>query len=95
MIVYGYVKGTRYSNDGTFQLQVRIPSIHGPYKQTANTRQRYVQDTDLPWITSILLPHMPSEGEVAALESVSSANSSEFIVIGLTGGSYYTGAVLR
>ena len=91
MIIYGYVKKVQYSNDGTLKLQVRIPSIHGPFKQTANTRARYTRDDDLPWINSLLLPHMPNEGEVVALESLSGANSSEYIVIGLTGGSYYTG----
>lgn len=91
MIIYGFVKDYQYDNDGTFKIKVRIPSIHGPYKQTANSRSTYTQDSDLPWLTSILLPHMPTEGEVVMLASTNSSNSSDFVVIGLTGGSYYAG----
>jgi len=94
MIIYGYVKAQQYTNDGTMQLKVRIPSIHGPFKQTANTRQGYTRDDDLPWYSSLLLPHLPNEGEVVALESVNGTNSSDYIVIGLTGGNYYTGTIL-
>ena len=32
MIVYGYVKGYKYAGDGTLQIQVRIPNVHGAYK---------------------------------------------------------------
>ena len=31
MIVYGYVKGVKYSGDGTMQIQVRIPNVHGAF----------------------------------------------------------------
>ena len=97
MIIYGYVKGNMYANDGTFRIKVRIPSIHGPFLQTANTRASYTRDDDLPWVTSILLPHLPIDGEVVALESVSSAatKGSQYICIGLTGGNYYTGTMLK
>lgn len=94
MITYGYVKGYKYSNDGTLFIQVRIPSIHGAYKQSdyrGQTIRNYVYDNDLPWYPSILLPHLPTEGEVVALESVNHANN-RFLVIGLTGGSYALGA---
>ena len=96
MIVYGYVLGTQYANDGTFRIQVRIPSIHGPFVQSANTRNSYTLNKDLPWVTSVLLPHLPVEGEVVALESISGAatKGSHYICIGLTGGNYYTGSQL-
>ena len=94
MIIFGYAKAVQYSNDGTCKIQVRIPSIHGPYKQIANSKNVYVRDDELPWLTSVLLPHMPSEGEVVMLESINDSISSEYVVIGLTGGSYYTGVTL-
>lgn len=95
MITYGYAKEYQYTGDGTLKIKVRIPSVHGPYnmrdyggKQVRN----YVYDEDLPWISSILLPHLPQEGEVVAIASFDTG-SSDFIVIGLTGGSYQSGAV--
>lgn len=93
MIVNGYVKSYRYSGDGTLMVQVRIPSIHGPYRQQeykGNSVRNYVMDSDLPFYPSVLLPHMPNEGEVVALTSTNNRNS-QFIVIGLTGGSYQNG----
>ncbi|MCD8211647.1 MAG: hypothetical protein LUC17_01295 [Oscillospiraceae bacterium] len=90
MIVYGYVKGYMYSGDGTLLVKVRIPSIHGPYDQkeygsaTANT---YVSDADLPYYQSLLLPHLPLEGEVAMLMSINE-KSTEFVMLGITGGQY-------
>ena len=93
MIVYGYVKNYRYTGDGTLYVQVRIPAIHGPYQQSDYQGRRirnYVNDANLPYYASILLPHLPVEGEVCALQSVSDT-SSEFLVIGLTGGSYANG----
>lgn len=90
MIIYGFAKDYHYSNDGTFEIKVRVPSIHGPYKQQSS-KQIYVSDDDLPWYTSILMPTLPSEGDVVMLESVSSSKSSEYVVIGLTGGSYQSG----
>lgn len=80
-------------NDGTLKIQVRIPSIHGPYKQESG-KGRYVLDEDLPWVTSVLLPHLPTTGEVVMLESVTSSMGSEYVCIGLTGGSYFNGSAI-
>jgi len=93
MIIYGYAKDYMYTNDGTFQVQVRIPNIHGPYKQ-GQGKGTYTRDKDLPWFTSVLLPHLPIAGEVVMLESVNESKSSEYVVIGLTGGSYSAGVTL-
>lgn len=93
MITYGYAKRYMYTGDSTLQIQVRIPSIHGPYSQSeyrGKLARNYVRDADLPYYPSLLLPHLPAEGEVVALCSKDNANT-DFIVIGLTGGSYYTG----
>lgn len=93
MVTYGFAKQYMYAGDGTLMIQVRIPSIHGPYKQSnanGKTIRNYVIDSDLPWYQSILLPHLPNEGEVVALMSTD-AGYNQLIVIGLTGGSYYTG----
>ena len=95
MIVHGYVKQYQYSGDGTLAIQVRIPAIHGPYRQeeyTGRSVRNYTLDKDLPFYPSLLLPHMPNEGEVVALTSTNERNS-QFLVIGLTGGSYYTGTL--
>lgn len=91
MIVYGFAKDYTYDGDGTFKIQVRIPSIHGPYRQQT-TKSVYVKDEDLPWITSLLLPNMPSEGDVVALQTTNESKSSDHIVIGLTGGNYHNGS---
>lgn len=94
MIVYGYAKGYKYTGDGTLLVRVRIPSIHGAYDQKqykGKTIRNYVRDDHLPYYESLLMPHLPAEGEVVALMSTNDKNS-EFIVIGLTGGSYYKGA---
>ena len=93
MLVYGYAKECMYAGDGTFHVKVRIPSIHGPYTISSyqgNHIRNYVPDSELPYYQSVLLPHLPTEGEVVALMSRSDKNS-EFIIIGLTGGSYQTG----
>ena len=93
MITFGYAKDYQYTNDGTLMVQVRIPQIHGAYDRSnyrGRTIRNYVMDTDLPWYQSILLPHLPNDGEVVALSSINNADN-EFMVIGLTGGSYYTG----
>ena len=93
MIVYGYVKGFKYSGDGTMQIQVRIPNVHGAYHLSdykGKTVRNYIKDADLPWYPSLLLPHEPAEGEVVALSSLDSSSSS-LLVIGLTGGSYNAG----
>lgn len=94
MIVFGYVKSYMYAGDGTLMVQVRIPSIHGPYTQAGYNGQparNYVRDADLPSYPSLLLPHLPNEGEVCALATMNE-NAAQFLVIGLTGGSYYTGS---
>lgn len=93
MITFGYAKDYQYTNDGTLMVQVRIPQIHGAYDRSNYRGQairNYVMDADLPWYQSILLPHLPNDGEVVALSSINNADN-EFMVIGLTGGSYYTG----
>ena len=93
MITFGYAKDYQYTNDGTLMVQVRIPQIHGAYDRSnyrGQTIRNYVMDADLPWYQSILLPHLPNDGEVVALSSINNADN-EFMVIGLTGGSYYTG----
>lgn len=91
MIVNGYVKDYMYSGDGTLMIKVRIPTIHGPMSQKEYNGQQvrnYMKDSELPYYPSLLLPHLPTEGEVVALTSTNSSNS-EFLVLGLTGGSYY------
>ena len=95
MITYGYAKSYYYTNDGTLSIKVRIPSIHGPFKLSdagGKTVRNYVKDEDLPTYPSVLLPHMPNDGEVVVVSSLDSSNS-QFIVLGLTGGSYYKGAL--
>lgn len=93
MITYGYAKDYMYTGDGTLMVKVRIPSIHGPYNPTdakGRTIKNYILDKDLPYYQSILLPHLPNEGEVVALASIDESTST-FIIIGLTGGSYQNG----
>ena len=92
MVVYGYAKQYQYTNDSTLLVQVRIPSIHGPYsKKDAKGRiiRNYVEDDALPYYPSVLMPHLPNEGEVVALVSTSNSNNS-FLVVGLTGVNYYS-----
>ncbi len=96
MIVYGYAKNYKYNNDGALTIQVRIPSIHGPFKQSeyrGKSVRNYTLDGDLPYYNSILLPHLPVDGEVVVLQSLNEHNY-EFIVIGMTGGSYKNGTKL-
>jgi len=91
MVINGYVKSYKYAGDGTLLIQVRIPTIHGPMdpkEYRGSAARNYVQDSDLPYYPSLLLPHLPAEGEVVMLLSKND-KTSEFIVIGLTGGSYY------
>ena len=95
MIVYGYVKDYKYSGDGTMLIKVRIPNIHGPYQVTDYQGKRirnYVEDKDLPWYPSILLPNTPTDGDVVAVSSLD-GTSSHWLVLGLTGGSYNAGSV--
>jgi len=94
MIVYGYVKGYKYTGDGTLKVKVRIPNIHGAYflsDYQGKTVRNYTKDSDLPWYPSLLLPHLPTEGEVVALSSLDNSGSN-WLVLGLTGGSYNAGA---
>jgi len=93
MIIYGYAKDYKYTGDGTLLIRVRVPSIHGPYEQTSykgHQVRNYVRDDDLPYYSSLLLPHLPNIGEVVALASTNDS-ANDFIVIGLTGGSYASG----
>ena len=93
MIIYGYVKAYNYTNVGTLQLKIRIPSIHGPYdlsEYKGKPVRNYVKDEDLPYYDSVLLPYLPNDGEVAALCTMNTSNN-DFMVIGLTGGSYQAG----
>lgn len=91
MIAFGFAKDYTYDGDGTLKVQVRVPNIHGPYRQVAG-KGVYTRDKDLPWYTSLLLPSFPAEGDVVALEAVNSSKSADFLVIGLTGGNYHNGA---
>ena len=94
MIVYGYVKNYKYAGDGTMQIQVRIPNIHGAYRiedYRGKTARNYTSDNDLPWYPSLLLAHKPAEGEVVALTTLDNSPSN-WLVLGLTGGSYHNGA---
>mgnify|MGYP004640217525 FL=1 len=79
-----------YTGDGTLYIKVRIPSIHGPYSMKEYNGQpvrNYTRDENLPYYPSLLLPHLPNEGDVVAITSLDSGNN-QFIVIGLTGGNY-------
>lgn len=91
MIINGYVKSYKYAGDGTLLVQVRIPTIHGPMDQKeyrGSTSRNYVSDDNLPYYQSLLLPHLPAEGEVVMLMSKND-KTTELVVLGLTGGSYY------
>lgn len=90
MIVFGYAKDYYYSGDGTLYIKVRIPSIHGAYNQSDYKGKKirsYTQDKDLPYYPSLLLPHIPNEGEVVAVTSMDET-PNQMLVIGVTGGSY-------
>lgn len=90
MVVFGYAKGYQYAGDGTLQIKVRIPTIHGPYDQRSYKGQRvrnYIGDGDLPYYPSVLLPHLPNEGEVVVLSTMNET-PNDWIIIGMTGGYY-------
>lgn len=90
MIVYGYVIDSKYEASGEFKIRVRIPSIHGPVTQKEYRGQRvrnYVFDDDIPYCSSLLLPHVPSWGEVVAVATTGDS-SSNWLVLGYTGASY-------
>lgn len=92
MIIYGYAKNYRYDSDGSLRIQVRIPAIHGAYRQkdyNGKLPKNYVLDNDLPYYHALLMPVMPAEGDVVALlSSNSSDNHNDLLVIGATGGSH-------
>ena len=93
MIIYGFAKAYADDGDGTLKVQVRIPSIHGPYKQQ-NTKQPYTLDKDLPWVTCLMTVNLPVEGDVVMLQSINESNGSDYVGLGLTGGNYHDGAEL-
>ena len=96
MIVYGYVNDHKYAADGTLQIQVRIPNVHGPWKKSeykGNHVRNYINDDRLPWYNSVLLHHLPVAGEVVAMQSIND-KATDFLIIGLTGGSYYNNTTL-
>ncbi|MCM1224573.1 MAG: hypothetical protein NC548_60005 [Lachnospiraceae bacterium] len=96
MMVLGYAKDYYYAGDSSLQIRVRIPSIHGPYRQQdagGKTIRNYVEDADLPYYQSILLPRNPRDGDVVVLSSMNNSESKpDFLVIGLTGSSYTSGS---
>ena len=92
MITYGFAKGYKYAGDGTLMIQVRLPAVHGPFLLSdyqGRIPRNYVKDSELPYFPSLLLPHLPSDGEVVAVTTLNNS-TSEFLVLGLTGGSYYS-----
>ena len=92
MIVYGYAKDCYYTGDNTLMIRVRIPNVHGPYRKEdaqGKTLRNYVNDNDLPYYQSLLLPHTPVDGEVVALTSLTDSTTDlQLLVVGLTGASY-------
>jgi len=96
MTTFGYAKQYMYAGDNTLQIQVRIPSIHGPYKQSdykGKAVRNYVKDEDLPFYPSLLLPHLPHNGDVVAVTALDKGNTS-FLVVGLMGSSYQQGNMM-
>lgn len=94
MIVYGYAKGYYYDSEGCMYVKVRVPSIHGSYRQKdykGKSVKNYVLDENLPYYRSVVLPRNPSEGDVVALTSTSEGNAPDFLVVGLTGAKYNDG----
>lgn len=92
MVTYGYVKDTRYENDGTLMIKVRIPNIHGPNSQKeykGKVVRNYTFDADLPFYPALQMSPLPVIDEVVALLSTNDSNSN-FLVIGSTGGHYIT-----
>lgn len=90
MILYGFAKDCQYDNEGTLKVQVRIPQIHGPFRQESS-KGAYTRDKDLPWLTCLLTVNIPVDGDVLMLQSVNESQSSEYVCLGLTGGNYYNG----
>lgn len=99
MVVFGYAKDYYYTGDNTLMIRVRIPNIHGPYRREdakGKTIRNYVSDNDLPYYQSVLLPHLPVEGEVVALTPLTESSTNlELLVIGLMGASYSSPSTMR
>lgn len=96
MIIFGYAKSYKFDADGTLWVQVRIPSIHGPYLQSERktpSAYPYVPDKDLPYYMSLVLPTLPNDGDVVAISSMDDT-ANKMIVIGLTGATYKAGFVI-
>ena len=94
MLILGYAIKYRYADNGTVEVQVRIPNVHGPMDLTeyhGSSANNYVAEDDLPYYMSIIMPHLPNYGDVVVLSSRSDA-MCEWVVIGLTGGNYLRGA---
>lgn len=94
MIVLGYAIRYRYADNGTTELQVRIPAVHGPMNKSeygGKTAHNYVEEQNLPYYKSVILPHMPNYGDVVVVASTTESKR-DWIVIGLTGGNYKLGA---
>jgi len=94
MVTFGYAIKHNYTADGTLQIQVRIPSIHGPFRLSDYGGQpvrNYTAEEDLPFYPSLILPHLPRYGDVVALTSLNEGRI-DFMVMGLTGGSHSTSA---
>lgn len=94
MVTTGYAIKYRYADNGTTEVQVRIPNVHGPMNKSeynGKTARNYVEEEDLPYFMSVIMPHMPSYGDVVVLES-NHTSQREWTVIGMTGGNYKRGA---
>ena len=94
MLILGYAIKYRYADNGTTEVQVRIPTAHGPMDKSeygGKTVHNYVEENDLPYYMSLILPHMPNYGDVVVL-SATTESRKDWVVIGLTGGSYKKGA---
>ena len=90
MTVFGYVIQTQYTGAGELMIRVRIPSIHGPYDKSqydGKSVRNYVEDKDIPWCQSIILPETPGKGDVVAVTALNEGNTN-FLVIGLMGTTY-------
>lgn len=90
MIVYGYVKDYRYTEEGGLLIQVRIPNIHGARNREeyrGSKVRNFVEDKDLPYYPSLLLKEHPALDQTVALVSTDSSNNS-YLVLGPISSSY-------
>lgn len=97
MLITGYAKDYYYDSSSCMYIRVRIPNIHGAYKQQEYEGQQiknYTLDENLPYYRSIELPRAPREGDIVLLASTSDGNGSERVVIGLMGSSYNDGKTI-